>query len=111
MRARTGRFGIVACLALAASSSIATLVSASPTATVVLEELVALDEAIIPSAKCSFVPVLKTAARSALRGGLPGAIAGVVQVLALMWLRTGEQYPTTGRANCPQQALATHDLL
>ena len=39
------------------------------------------------------VPALKTAAKSALRGGVPGAMAGAIQVLTLMWLRTGENEP------------------
>eukprot|EP00966_Prymnesium_polylepis_P316612 7315884-Prymnesium_polylepis.1 len=33
-------------------------------------------------------PILQKAAKRAIGGGLSGAIAGVIQVLTLMWLRT-----------------------
>lgn len=36
--------------------------------------------------------VLSTAGKRALNGGLSGAVAGVVQVVALMWLRTITNY-------------------
>ncbi len=36
--------------------------------------------------------ILRTALKSALRGGLPGAAAAAVQVLVLMWLRTLTNY-------------------
>ena len=37
-------------------------------------------------------PILRKAAKKALGGGLSGALAGVVQVLTLMWLRTTMNY-------------------
>jgi len=45
-----------------------------------------------PSEAAAFGDVLATAARRALGGGLSGAAAGVIQVLTLMWLRTGMHY-------------------
>ena len=43
-------------------------------------------------AKIGSSPILKKAAKRAIGGGLSGAIAGVVQVLALMWMRTTMNY-------------------
>lgn len=43
-------------------------------------------------AQPSFSEILKKAGRSGIGGGIPGAIAGVVQVLSLMWLRTVVNY-------------------
>ena len=48
-------------------------------------------------------PIMQKAAKKAIGGGLSGAVAGVVQVLALMWLRTTMNYQyrnggTTGEA-------------
>lgn len=40
----------------------------------------------------SFGEIFGKAGRKALGGGLPGAVAGVVQVLTLMWLRTTINY-------------------
>jgi len=37
-------------------------------------------------------PIMQKAAKKAIGGGLSGAIAGVVQVLALMWMRTTMNY-------------------
>lgn len=42
--------------------------------------------------KVASSPVLRKAAKRAIGGGLSGAIAGVVQVLTLMWLRTTMNY-------------------
>ena len=43
-------------------------------------------------AKMGSSPILKKAAKRAIGGGLSGAIAGVVQVLTLMWMRTTMNY-------------------
>ena len=43
-------------------------------------------------AKIGSSPILKKAAKRAIGGGLSGAIAGVVQVLTLMWMRTTMNY-------------------
>lgn len=40
----------------------------------------------------AFSEILKKAGKSGIGGGIPGAIAGVVQVLSLMWLRTINNY-------------------
>jgi len=44
------------------------------------------------SKQASFSEILKKAGQSGIGGGIPGAIAGVVQVLTLMWLRTVMNY-------------------
>ena len=41
-----------------------------------------------PSPKSQLLPILKKAGMKGLGGGITGAMAGVVQVLSLMWLRT-----------------------
>jgi hypothetical protein len=41
-----------------------------------------------PQQQVTFSEILKKAGKSGIGGGIPGAIAGVVQVLSLMWLRT-----------------------
>jgi len=38
-------------------------------------------------------PIMQKAAKKAIGGGLSGALAGVVQVLALMWMRTVRALP------------------
>ena len=40
----------------------------------------------------TFSEILKKAGKSGIGGGIPGAIAGVIQVLTLMWLRTVVNY-------------------
>ncbi len=40
----------------------------------------------------AFSEILKKAGKSGIGGGIPGAVAGVVQVLSLMWLRTIMNY-------------------
>jgi hypothetical protein len=40
----------------------------------------------------TFSEILKRAGKSGIGGGIPGAIAGVIQVLSLMWLRTIMNY-------------------
>jgi ribosomal protein S5 len=45
-----------------------------------------------PAATASFNEVMGSAMRRALGGGISGAIAGVIQVLTLMWLRTTMNY-------------------
>lgn len=42
--------------------------------------------------QANFSEILKKAGKSGIGGGVPGAIAGVVQVLTLMWLRTIMNY-------------------
>lgn len=42
--------------------------------------------------KVASSPILRKAAKRAIGGGLSGAVAGVVQVLTLMWLRTTMNY-------------------
>ena len=37
-------------------------------------------------------PIMQKAAKKAIGGGLSGALAGVIQVLTLMWLRTTMNY-------------------
>ena len=41
-----------------------------------------------PGSKSQLLPILKKAGKKGLGGGVTGAMAGVVQVLSLMWLRT-----------------------
>ena len=45
-----------------------------------------------PKQQAKFSEILKRAGKSGIGGGIPGAVAGVVQVLALMWLRTVMNY-------------------
>eukprot|EP00551_Chaetoceros_affinis_P011929 CAMPEP_0203678240 /NCGR_PEP_ID=MMETSP0090-20130426/31205_1 /ASSEMBLY_ACC=CAM_ASM_001088 /TAXON_ID=426623 /ORGANISM="Chaetoceros affinis, Strain CCMP159" /LENGTH=656 /DNA_ID=CAMNT_0050545393 /DNA_START=284 /DNA_END=2254 /DNA_ORIENTATION=+ len=45
-----------------------------------------------PTAQVTFSEILKKAGKSGIGGGIPGAIAGIVQVLTLMWLRTVMNY-------------------
>ncbi len=45
-----------------------------------------------PSAQVTFSEILKKAGKSGIGGGIPGAIAGIIQVLTLMWLRTVMNY-------------------
>jgi len=53
-------------------------------------------------AQPTFSEILKKAGKSGIGGGVPGAIAGVVQVIALMWLRTVMNYQCRYGANFPQ---------
>ena len=53
-------------------------------------------------AQPSFSEILKKAGRSGIGGGIPGFIAGVVQVLSLMWLRTVVNYQCRYGASFPQ---------
>mmetsp|Transcript_5752 Transcript_5752/g.7351 ORF Transcript_5752/g.7351 Transcript_5752/m.7351 type:complete len:485 (-) Transcript_5752:80-1534(-) len=45
-----------------------------------------------PEKQVTFSEILKKAGKSGIGGGIPGAIAGAVQVLSLMWLRTVMNY-------------------
>lgn len=50
----------------------------------------------------TFSEILKKAGKSGMGGGVPGAIAGVTQVLTLMWLRTVMNYQCRYGATFPQ---------
>jgi len=52
--------------------------------------------------QASFSEILKKAGRSGIGGGIPGFIAGIVQVLTLMWLRTVMNYQCRYGASFPQ---------
>lgn len=56
------------------------------------EEAVAEQPADPPVPKLDFHAILKKAAKRALGGGIGGLVAGIVQVLCLMWLRTTMNY-------------------
>jgi len=50
----------------------------------------------------SFSEILKKAGKSGIGGGIPGFVAGIVQVLTLMWLRTVMNYQCRYGASFPQ---------
>ncbi len=52
--------------------------------------------------KQTFSEILKKAGKSGIGGGVPGALAGVVQVIALMWLRTVMNYQCRYGTSFPQ---------
>jgi len=52
--------------------------------------------------QATFSEILKKAGKSGIGGGIPGAVAGVAQVLALMWMRTVMNYQCRYGASFPQ---------
>ncbi len=56
------------------------------------EAFITPDEALIENNQTNFSEILKRAGKSGIGGGVPGALAGIVQVLSLMWLRTVMNY-------------------
>lgn len=54
------------------------------------------------SSSSSFSAILKKAGKIGMGGGVPGFIAGVVQVISLMWLRTVMNYQCRYGASFPQ---------
>lgn len=52
--------------------------------------------------QASFSEILKKAGKSGIGGGIPGFVAGIVQVLTLMWLRTVMNYQCRYGATFPQ---------
>jgi len=55
-----------------------------------------------PPPQASFSEILKKAGKSGIGGGIPGFVAGIVQVLTLMWLRTVMNYQCRYGATFPQ---------
>lgn len=50
------------------------------------------DQTVVPQQRRSLNQILISAGRRGLGGGIPGAIAGMIQVASLMWLRTISNY-------------------
>jgi hypothetical protein len=55
-----------------------------------------------PPPQASFSEILKKAGKSGIGGGIPGFVAGIVQVITLMWLRTVMNYQCRYGATFPQ---------